>query len=278
MMKKKLNDNKSLSFYVAMILLTAFAAFPFVWTFLTSIKPEKELFKGKVEYIAKNPTFINYQQLMSSTTFFSSMLNSFIIAFSTAVIALFVSSLAAYGFSRYDFKGKYVALVSFLTINMFPPVLLLIPLYSIMRKMHLLFTPFALIIAYSTFTIPFSVWLLYGYINDLPVSLEEAAMVDGCNRRQAFIKIILPLTIPGIIATGVYIFITAWNEFTFASMFTNKATSTVPVALQGFVGQYGVDWGLLTAGGVVTTIPIVLIFMLVQKKLVEGLTAGAVKG
>jgi multiple sugar transport system permease protein len=135
-----------------------------------------------------------------------------------------------------------------------------------------------LIIAYSTFTIPFAVWLLTGYLNDLPLSLEEAALIDGCSRPQAFFKIILPLTVPGVIATGIYIFITAWNEFVFAVMFTNQATRTLPVALQAFVGQFDIQWGLLSAGGVVTSLPILALFMVIQKRLVEGLTAGAVKG
>lgn len=196
----------------------------------------------------------------------------------TSIISLFVSLLAAYSFARFNFKGKIFCMVSFLLINMFPPVLLLTPLFTIMRKLGLLYTPYSLMIAYSTFTIPFSVWLLTGYIQDLPVSLEEAAMVDGCSRLEAFIRITLPLTIPGIVATGIYIFITAWNEFIFALMFTNEATRTLPVALQTFIGQFEIQWGLLTAGGVVTTIPVVILFMLIQKKLVEGLTAGAVKG
>ncbi len=125
---------------------------------------------------------------------------------------------------------------------------------------------------------PFSIWLLTGYINDLPISLEEAAMVDGANKVQAFVKVILPLLRPGIIATGVYVFMTSWNEYTFAVMFTNEVSRTIPVALKTLVGELGVQWGLLTAGGIITIIPVCVIFFFVQKRLVEGLTAGAVKG
>ena len=265
-------------FYIPLILLVIFALFPYLWTFLTSIKPEKELYTPVLRYLPRQPTLDNYSTLFNKTNFFKNMGNSFLIAGITSIISLFVSLLAAYSFARFNFKGKIFFMISFLLINMFPPVLLLTPLFTIMRKLGLLYTPYSLIIAYSTFTVPFSVWLLTGYIQDLPVSLEEAAMVDGCSRLEAFVKITLPLTIPGIIATGIYIFITAWNEFIFALMFTNEATRTLPVALQTFIGQFEIQWGLLTAGGVVTTIPVVVLFMFIQKKLVEGLTAGAVKG
>ncbi|NLZ51562.1 MAG: carbohydrate ABC transporter permease [Thermoanaerobacteraceae bacterium] len=277
-MKKSKFATDLLFFYIPLILLIAFALFPYLWTFLTSIKPENELYTSVLRYLPMEPTLDNYVTLFSKTNFFKNMWNSFLVAGITSIISLFVSLLAAYSFARFNFKGKIFCMVSFLLINMFPPVLLLTPLFTIMRKLGLLYTPYSLMIAYSTFTIPFSVWLLTGYIQDLPVSLEEAAMVDGCSRLEAFIRITLPLTIPGIVATGIYIFITAWNEFIFALMFTNEATRTLPVALQTFIGQFEIQWGLLTAGGVVTTIPVVILFMLIQKKLVEGLTAGAVKG
>ncbi len=276
-MKKSKLTKDILFFYIPLILLIVFALFPYLWTFLTSIKTEKELYTIVLHYIPKQPTLENYITLFKKTNFFRSMVNSFLVAGATSIISLLVSILAAYAFARFNFKGKTFFMVSFLLINMFPPVLLLTPLFTIMQKIDLLYTPYSLIIAYSTFTIPFSVWLLTGYIQDLPVSLEEAAMVDGCSRLGAFFKITLPLTIPGIVATGIYIFITAWNEFIFALMFTNEATRTVPVALQTFIGQFEIQWGLLTAGGVITTIPVVVLFMFVQKNLVEGLTAGAVK-
>ncbi|HHW03116.1 MAG TPA: carbohydrate ABC transporter permease [Thermoanaerobacterales bacterium] len=277
-MKRTNAVNNLLLFYIPLSLLVLFAVFPYIWTFLTSIKPDTELYTSEVKYFTQHPTFKNYMDLFQKSNFMKNMMNSFFVAMATAVISLFVSVLAAYAFARFEFKGKMYFMVSFLLINMFPAVLLLTPLFVIMRKIGLLYTPYSLVIAYSTFTIPFSVWLLTGYIRDLPVALEEAAMVDGCNRMQAFFRITLPLTAPGIVATGIYIFITAWNEFVFALMFTNEATRTLPVALQTFIGQYDIQWGLLTAGGVITTIPVVVLFMLVQKKLVEGLTAGAVKG
>jgi multiple sugar transport system permease protein len=277
-MRKEALSRKVFTFYIPLAALLVFSVFPFIWTFITSLKSNNELFTPVFRYLPHHPTIQNYIDLMQQSDFPSNMRNSLIVASATSVISLCVSLLAAYAFSRYKFKGKYVVMVSFLSINLFPSTLTLIPLYQIMSKIHLLNTPFALMIAYSTFTIPFSVWLLTGYLNDLPISLEEAAMVDGCNRRQAFLRIILPLTIPGVIATGIYIFINAWNDFIFAVMFTNTASRTLPVALQAFVGEFDIQWGMLTAGGVVTIIPIVILFSIIQKQLIQGLTAGAVKG
>ena len=133
-------------------------------------------------------------------------------------------------------------------------------------------------LSYTTFTIPFSVWLMNGYLNDLPVSLEEAAMVDGANRAQAFLRIVLPILLPCLLATGVYIFMQSWNEYTFAVLFTNEKSRTIPVALKNLIGQLGVQWELITAGGIITVIPVCIMFFFAQKRLVSGLTAGAVKG
>lgn len=206
------------------------------------------------------------------------MFNSALVATTTTLITLFVSTLAAYAFTRYKFKGKKTLMIMFLTNNMFPNVLLLIPLYALMRGLNLLYNPLSLVIAYATFTIPFSVWMLTGYLKDLPSSLEEAAWIDGANRTKAFVKVVLPILTPSIVATGIYIFIQSWNEYTFAVLFTNEATRTTPVALNNLVGQLGVQWDLLTAGGIINIIPICIMFFFAQKRLIEGMTAGAVKG
>ena len=264
--------------YIPLLLILLFILFPFYWTFITSIKPEAELY-GAVTYWPKAFVWDSYKNLFTTTVnFLDAMKNSFVVAAATTIVSLTTSTLAAYAFSRYRFAGRRAMMALFLSNNMFPTVLLLIPLYSIMRKMGLLYTPGSLILAYTTFTIPFSVWLLNGFLNDLPLTLEEAALVDGCNRRTAFSKIILPILGPCRVATGVYIFITSWNEYTFAVMFTNTQTRTIPVALKSLIGQLGVQWDLLTAGGIITIIPVCIMFFFAQKRLVEGLTAGAVKG
>ncbi len=264
--------------YVPLAIMLIFLLFPFYWTFVTSIKPEKELYGSIVTYWPQLVTFESYRKLFFDFNFFQPMGNSFFVAIVTTILSLAVSVLAAYAFSRYEFKGKKGFMMMFLTNNMFPTVLLLIPLYSIMRSIGILYTPMSLVLSYTTFTIPFSVWLLNGYLNDLPLSLEEAALVDGANKAVAFIKIIFPILVPCLVATGVYIFMTSWNEYTFAVMFTNEENRTIPVALKNLIGQLGVQWDLLTAGGIITIIPVCIMFFFAQKRLVEGLTAGAVKG
>lgn len=278
-MKQKHFIQKIASLYAPLLLLLVFILFPFYWTFVTSVKSEAELYGMVVTYWPKSFSMESYRKLFTTTVnFVAAMKNSLIVALITTIVSLATSTAAAYAFSRYRFVGRKLLMCLFLSNNMFPTVLLLIPLYSIMRKMGVLYTPWALVLAYTTFTIPFSVWLLNGFLNDLPITLEEAALVDGCHRGKAFFRIILPILSPCLVATGVYIFMTSWNEYTFAVMFTNTATRTIPVALKSLIGQLGVQWDLLTAGGIVTIIPVCIMFFFAQKRLVEGLTAGAVKG
>jgi len=278
-MKSQSILKKILLLYLPLLVILVFILFPFYWTFITSVKPEEELFGMAVTYWPRSITFESYRKLFTTTVnFLIAMKNSFIVASLTTVVSLTVSTLAAYAFSRYEFVGKKFLMCLFLSNNMFPTVLLLIPLYSIMRQLGLLYTPTSLVLSYTTFTIPFSVWLLLGFLKDLPMSLEEAALVDGCNRQKAFIRIILPILGPCLVATGVYIFMTSWNEYTFAMMFTDTASRTIPVALKSLIGQLGVQWDLLTAGGIITIIPVCIMFFFAQKRLVTGLTAGAVKG
>ncbi len=277
-MERKKSIYRVLS-YIPLVILLLFILFPFYWTFVTSIKPQDELYGAVVTYWPKHVTFEAYTKLFTTTVnFLAAMKNSLIVACATTIVSLTASTMAAYAFSRYAFTGRKTLMSIFLCNNMFPTVLLLIPLYSIMRKLGLLYTPTSLVLSYTTFTIPFSVWLILGFINDLPMSLEEAALVDGCNRGTAFIKVILPILGPCLVATGVYIFMQSWNEYTFAMMFTNNDSRTIPVALKSLIGQLGVQWDLLTAGGIITIIPVCIMFFFAQKRLVEGLTAGAVKG
>lgn len=278
MKKGKFRLSRVLPIYIPLAVYLIFLLFPFYWTFVTSIKPENELYSSIVTYWPNKATFASYKKLFVNFNFLKPMINSLLVAAVTTIVSLTVSLLAAYAFSRYKFKGRKVLMTMFLTNNMFPTVLLLIPLYAIMRNIGILYTPMALVLSYTTFTIPFSIWLLNGYLNDLPMSLEEAAMIDGASRTQAFLKIIFPILLPCIVATGAYIFMTSWNEYIFAVMFTNEGSRTIPVALKNLIGQLGVEWGMLTAGGIITIIPVCIMFFFAQKRLTEGLTAGAVKG
>ena len=284
-MKKKADrqiGEKNLSrvflLWIPLILFLLFLLFPFYWTFVTSVKLPEELHSLKVIYWPQHPTFQAYSHLFGQYNFLHPMKNSLIVAAITTVVSLTVSTLAAYAFSRFRFAGRKPLMVLFLTNNMFPNVLLLIPLFTIMRKLGLLYKPASLVLSYTTFTIPFSVWLLNGYLNDLPLSMEEAAMIDGADRAKAFTRIVLPVLLPCLLATGVYIFMQSWNEYTFAVLFTNENSRTIPVSLKMLVGQLGVQWDLITAGGIITVIPVCIMFFFAQKRLVAGLTAGAVKG
>ena len=264
--------------YLPLALFLLFLLFPFYWTLVTSLKTDAELHSLTVVYWPEHPTLDAYTHLFTQINFLHPMKNSLLVAVITTLVSLTVSTLAAYSFSRFRFRGRKPLMLLFLTNNMFPTVLLLIPLFTNMRKLGLLYTPWSLVLSYTTFTIPFSVWLMNGYLNDLPVSLEEAAMVDGANRAQGFVKIVLPILLPCLMATGVYIFMQSWNEYTFAVLFTNENSRTIPVALKNLVGQLGVQWELITAGGIITILPVCIMFFFAQKQLVSGLTAGAVKG
>ena len=264
--------------WLPLILFLLFLLFPFYWTLVTSLKTDAELHSLTVVYWPQQPTMAAYRYLFQQYNFLHPMRNSLLVAVITMALSLTVSTLAAYSFSRFRFPGRKPLMMLFLTNNMFPTVLLLIPLFTNMRKLGLLYTPWSLVLSYTTFTIPFSVWLMNGYLNDLPVSMEEAAMVDGANRAQAFLRIVLPILLPCLLATGVYIFMQSWNEYTFAVLFTNEKSRTIPVALKNLIGQLGVQWELITAGGIITIIPVCIMFFFAQKRLVSGLTAGAVKG
>jgi len=265
-------------FLLSLLAVLLFALLPYLWTVLSSIKSESELFVSPIHYIPASPTLQNYITLFRITPFLRYFLNSSIVAVSTVVLAGLVSILAAYAFARFSFWAKGVLLLIVLVTTMFPKVLLVIPLFSIFSHLKLVNTYLSLIIADSTFAIPFSVWMLTGYFEMIPRELDEAALVDGCTRTQALFKVLLPSVAPGIAATFAYIFIQSWNDYLYALTFSSDITTrTLSVGLKLFIGKYSANWGWLTAGGVVTSIPILLFFFLVQKHLIKGLTAGAVK-
>lgn len=281
-MKSNRKGIRALKTFFGLILPIAvfliFLLFPFYWMIVTSVKPSEEIYAVPLLYWPRNITRATYEKLFGYFDFLKYLKNSLVVAVCTMALSLVVSTLAAYAFSRFRFKGRKILMGLFLSNNMFPTVLLMIPLYSIMRRIGLLYTPGGLVLAYTTFTIPFSVWLIQGFIRDVPFSLEEAALVDGCSRPQAFVRIFLPILTPCLLAAGVYIFMQAWNEYTLSSMFTNPASRTIPVALNSLIGQLGVEWDMLCAGGTITVLPVCIMFFFAQKKLVAGLTAGAVKG
>ena len=267
-----------ISDFILLIFLMIFL-FPFVWIVLTSIKPPNEIITLTVRFFPSKITWEHYKDVFVSLPFFIYLRNSMITALASSLLSLGISTSAAYSVSRFRFKGRTLVMLLFLTLNMFPVVLLLIPLYVTFLRLRLLNTYFSLIIAYATNAIPFSCWMLTGYFNSIPSELEEAAMVDGCTHGGAFVRITLPLAVSAMAATLIYIFIYAWNEFLFAVTFTQSVSvRTIPVGLSTLIGQYTLNWGLLAAGGVVSSVPVIILFMFIQKSMVAGLTAGAVKG
>lgn len=259
-----------------MLAILAFTLGPYLWMFVTSVSREETLFTEGPSLL--NATFENYSRLFRTVGFGSNMLDSLIVASGTVVVGLSLSVTAAYAFSRFNFPGRRILMLQFLLINMFPLVLLILPLFVMMRVLGLLDTHLALIIANSTIAIPFSIWMMVSYMNGIPRSLDEAAMTDGCTRIQALRRVVLPLCLPGIIATGIYIFITAWNEYLYALTLGGREVRPITVAVQTLIGEYEVQWGLLTSGGIIGALPATVLFLLVQKRLISGLTQGAVKG
>jgi N,N'-diacetylchitobiose transport system permease protein len=269
----------TLTTYVMAALVFAFAVFPFVWMLGTSLKPNAEIFTRVPRMLPLKWTFAHYLAVFARGGFGRYFLNSVIVAVSTTLSSILVGSLAAYAISRFRFPLRSVFLVMILSVQMFPLVVLIIPLFIIMRNLGLLDQYIGLILAYVTFTLPFGVWMLKGFFDSIPVSLEEAAMIDGCSKMGAFVRIVLPVAAPGVAASSIYSFIGAWNEFMFAMTFINKEEMrTLPLALQAFIGQFSVEWGPVMAASVIFTIPVLIFFLLVQKRLTTGLVKGAVKG
>ena len=277
-MNKPSTFRRILTTDLPVLLIVLFAMGPFVWMVLTSLTPTEALNATGVSVSPAGWSLDNYVRLLQQTSFLDNMLDSLIIACGTVVLGLAVAVTAAYAFSRFRFAGSKLLMLQFLLINMFPIVLLILPLFVLMRKAGILDTHFGLILANATVAIPFAVWMLTSYVGAIPKSLDEAAMIDGCSRLTALLRVVLPLTIPGIISTGIYIFITAWNEYLYALTLGGRNVRPVTVAIQTLIGEYQIEWGLLAAGAVVGAMPATILFLLVQRRLIGGLTQGAVKG
>ena len=277
MMVQKTSPVRRIFFlHLPMLAIVSFALGPYLWMLATSLTQESKLFTDGPSFA--NATFANYIRLFKTVGFHTNILHSLIIASGTVVVGLTLSVTAAYAFSRFSFRGQKILMVQFLIVNMFPIILLILPLFIMMKGLGLIDSHLGLIIANSTIAIPFSVWMMTSYINGIPKSLDEAAMTDGCTRLGALWRVVLPLCTPGIIATGIYIFITAWNEYLYALTLGGRSVRPITVAIQTLIGEYQVEWGLLTAGGIVGAMPTTILFLIVQKRLVGGLTQGAVKG
>jgi multiple sugar transport system permease protein len=251
------------------------SVFPLLWMLLLSVKTKTLTYDPSTWIFI--PTFENYKAIFQERDVINYFKNSFIIIIFTTVISIFIGSLAAYGFARFTFKKKENLAFWVLSMRMLPPMASVIPFFIMASLLGMLDTHLVLIITYMLFNIPFTIWMMRGFFEEIPVALEEAAFVDGASRFQVFTKIILPLAIPGLIATAIFCIINSWNEFVFALFLTSANASTLPTTVTLFLSVSGVVWGEMSAIGVVTVLPVLIFAMIVQKYMIRGLTFGGVK-
>lgn len=263
--------------FAVLILMTVVIA-PFYWIFSASVKAPQEIIARKPTLFPQSFTLEHYDKLLGHSNFPTYLQNSLMVAFGTMVITVFLSTLAAYGLYRLRFPGRNLLFRVILITYAFPGVLLLVPLYDMMSTLGLVDRLVALVIVDVTLAAPFAVWMLQAFFRTIPQELEEAAALDGASRLGIIVRIMLPLAAPGVASIAIFAFITSWTEYIFASiLIISDANRTVPVGLAGIIGQYQVDWGLLLAGATVTALPVLVLFGLVGRNFVEGLTAGAIQ-
>jgi arabinogalactan oligomer / maltooligosaccharide transport system permease protein len=272
----------SLALHVGLVAAALIAVFPVLWIGISSFKPQQEIIgQAELNVWPDEWTWSNYRNVITNNDyeFVHWFWNSIAIALVTTVIGVFLAATAGYALSRWRFPGYRAALNSFLITQMFPAAILLVPIYNIIVNLGLLNTKGALILTYSSVAVPFCVWMLKGYFDTIPISLEEAGRIDGLTPFGTFWKIVMPLSLPGIAVTSFYSFITAWNEVAFANIImTENETYTLPVGLRTYVFQFDQDWELLTAGSMLVLVPAAIMFLIAQRYLVSGLTRGGVKG
>jgi ABC-type glycerol-3-phosphate transport system permease component len=263
---------------VARTLLVFGFVFPVYWTIASSFAPEARLFEVP-PIVPTELTLDHYRALFDQGRFWLPMRNSLIVAGATTALAIFAGTLAAYALTRLRFRGRMLLLAGVLAVSMLPQVSLVPPLYLVLRATHLIDTYAGLVLPYLSFALPLSIWLLVAYFRQLPTDVEDAALVDGASRVQTLWHIVLPLAWPGVSTAAILTFLYCWNEFIFALSFTlGPERQTAPVAIALFRGRYQVPWGQILAAAVVTTLPVVAVVVAFERRIVEGLTAGAIKG
>lgn len=269
--------------WVFLVAITLFACLPMLWMLVTSLKTQFAALQYPPEWIPSEPTLEEYRRLLSPENevgreFLIYLWNSVLVSAATTVLGVVVAVPAAYAFSRFRFPGRSLLFYAVLVRNMFPAVVFLIPLFILMRWLGLVNTHASLILTYLSFVLPLSIWLLKGFYDNIPPQLEQAARIDGATRFQAFLRVVMPLSAPGIVATAIYSFIVAWNEYVYALTFLNdKSKLTSPVGLQRFFAEYSTNWPGLMAASFIMSVPVVVLFLILQKYFVRALTEGAVK-
>ncbi|WP_295466139.1 carbohydrate ABC transporter permease [uncultured Pseudomonas sp.] len=266
-------------FYLLVVAIVVFSVFPFYYAILTSLKTGTDLFR--VDYLPRAVNFANYASILATDTFLHNLLNSVIVAVAVVALSLLLAITAAYALARVPFRGRGLLLVTILGVSMFPQIAVLAGLFEMVRALGLYNSLLSLILAYMIFTLPFTVWVLTTFMRELPVEIEEAAIVDGASPLTIVTRIFMPLMWPALVTTGLLAFIAAWNEFLFALTFVaNNDTRTVPVAIALLSGASEMEtpWGTIMAASVVVTLPLIVLVLIFQRKIVAGLTAGGVKG
>ena len=269
----------TVGFYALVVAIVVFSVFPFYYAIVTSFATGTELFK--INYWPTSFSLANYESVLGGRNFVRSIVNSVFIATTTVVFALFLAVTASYALARVRFRGRGLLLMMILAVSMFPQIAVLAGLFELVRFLGIFNTPYAMIMSYVIFTLPFTVWVLTTFMRDLPVEIEEAAIVDGATPWIIITKVFLPLLWPALVTTGLLAFIGAWNEFLFALTFTSSETTrTVPVAIGLLSGasQQEIPWGPIMAASVIVTVPLIILVLIFQRKIVAGLTAGGVKG
>ncbi|MFE9093758.1 carbohydrate ABC transporter permease [Streptomyces sp. NPDC007264] len=260
------------------LLVFVTAGFPVYWMADTAFKPAKDAIDPDPSLLPTGVTLANFRRALTIADFWGPVGRSLIVSLSVVVIGIVVGMLAALAISRFAFRGRKIVIVGILAVQMIPLVAMIIPVFLLLNDLGQYDRLSGLIITYLTFILPFTVWTLRGFIVNIPRELEEAAMVDGCSRTGAFLRVVLPLLAPGLVATSVYGFIQAWNEYLYALMLMSQQNQTATVWLGNFTTKHGTEYAPMMAGATMMAVPIVVLFLLVQRKMAAGLTAGAVKG
>jgi ABC-type glycerol-3-phosphate transport system permease component len=277
--KNKFFSMRGQFIYWCAAILTISTAFPFFWMISTSFKPLQEIFVSPPYFLPKDFTLANFKQLFEQTRFLIYFKNSVVVATCTVLLTITIGSMGAYSLTRFKFYGREKIASLILFTYMFAPIMIVIPFYVLIKKMGLANTHFALIMAYTAFCLPFSLWLLRAFFQSIPLALEQAALVDGAKRIQAVIYVILPLAFPGIIATGIFTFILAWNDYIFVRiLITSDELKTLSVGIADLYNATVIDWGMIMAGSMLITVPVLIFFVFVQRYLIAGWGAGAMKG
>ncbi len=274
----KMRRTQQILLHIVVIIMLLFLAFPVLLLVFNSLKTEQQIFASPMGP-PRPATWANFRLVVEGTTFLTNLRNSAIVAFSTVFLAILVTAPAGYALSRFRFRGRTIFSMWLLATQAFPGIIMVLGLFTVLNAYGLIDRLPGLIIMHTSFALPFSIWLLKGYFDKIPIDLEEAARIDGCTRLRALVKIILPLSVPGLLAVATFSLLLSWNEFFFALviMRTNE-TWTLPVYLARFLGSGGVvQWGPLSAAALLVTIPVFLLFLLGQRYLVSGLTGGAIK-